>query len=130
RRPAHGPRQHRPPARPDPSRLPPRRDRAAARPGAVRAPVGDVGTAADQPRPPAVAATTGPVRVVGTGLLGTSIGLALRTHGVDVLLEDPSRTTLRLACDVGAGRLAGTGDVPRLVVVAAPPDATPDVVLA
>lgn len=92
--------------------------------------MGDVGTAADQPRPPAVAATTGPVRVVGTGLLGTSVGLALRTHGVDVLLEDPSRTTLRLACDVGAGRLAGTGDVPRLVVVAAPPDATPDVVLA
>lgn len=76
------------------------------------------------------ASTRGPVRVVGTGLLGTSIGLALRAHGVDVVLDDPSRTTVLLARDVGAGRLAGPEDAPRLVVVAAPPDVTPDVVLA
>ena len=33
-------------------------------------------------------ATTGPVRIVGTGLLGASIGLSLTTRGVDVVLHD------------------------------------------
>lgn len=77
------------------------------------------------------AATRGPVRVVGAGLLGTSIGLGLRGLGVDVVLHDPSRTTVLLARDVGAGRLPVEGDEPpRLVVVAAPPDVTAEVVLA
>ncbi|WP_250448021.1 prephenate dehydrogenase, partial [Actinotalea sp. C106] len=65
------------------------------------------------------------------GLLGASIGLGLRALGVDVVLHDPSRTTLLLARDVGAGRLPTPHDPPvELVVVAAPPDVTPDVVLA
>ncbi|WP_169165582.1 prephenate dehydrogenase [Cellulomonas taurus] len=77
------------------------------------------------------AATRGPVRVVGTGLLGTSVGLGLRAHGVDVLLHDPSRTALALARDVGAGRPATAEDPePSLIVVASPPDVTADVVLA
>ena len=77
------------------------------------------------------AATSGPVRIVGTGLLGASIGLALRGLGVDVVLHDPSRTTVLLARDVGAGRLPEPGDEPvRLVVVAAPPDVTGEVVAA
>ncbi|ERK69867.1 hypothetical protein N136_03808, partial [Leifsonia aquatica ATCC 14665] len=33
---------------------------------------------------------TGPVRVVGAGLLGASVGLGLRARGVDVLLADAS----------------------------------------
>jgi prephenate dehydrogenase len=71
------------------------------------------------------------VRVVGTGLLGASIGMALSNLGVDVVLQDPSRTTVLLARDVGAGRVATPEDRDvRLVVVAAPPDVTPDVVLA
>ena len=70
------------------------------------------------------------VRVVGTGLLGTSIGLALRARGVDVVLTDPSPTARALARDLGAGRLAGPDDVPDLVVVAAPPDVVADVVAA
>ncbi|RMI06897.1 prephenate dehydrogenase [Cellulomonas triticagri] len=79
----------------------------------------------------ASAATRGPVRVVGAGLLGASVGLALRAHGVDVTLHDPSRTALALARDVGAGRPASADDVePALVVVAAPPDVTADVVAA
>ena len=78
-----------------------------------------------------VAATRGPVRVVGTGLLGASIGMGLRALGVDVVLHDPSRVSLLLARDVGAGRLPAEDDpAPALVVVAAPPDVTPDVVLA
>jgi len=32
----------------------------------------------------------GPVEVIGTGLLGTSIGLACRRAGLDVLLCDTS----------------------------------------
>jgi prephenate dehydrogenase len=76
-------------------------------------------------------ATRGPVRVVGTGLLGASVGLGLTTRGVDVVLHDPSRTALALAREVGAGRPAAPDDAPpALVVVAAPPDVTADVVLA
>ncbi|MBO0920811.1 prephenate dehydrogenase [Cellulomonas sp. zg-ZUI222] len=76
-------------------------------------------------------ATVGPVRVVGTGLLGASVGLALAQHGVDVQLEDPSRTALALARDVGAGTPAdASSPAPALVVVAAPPDVTADVVAA
>jgi prephenate dehydrogenase len=72
----------------------------------------------------------GTVRVAGTGLLGTSIALALRQHGVRVLLADPSPTALALACDVGGGE-PDPGDVPvDLVVVAAPPDVTASVIAA
>ncbi len=74
------------------------------------------------------AATVGPVLVVGAGLLGASVGMALRGAGVDVLLDDVSAMTARLARDLGAGRLVTSDDVPRLVVVAAPPDATAEVV--
>ncbi|VXB10936.1 Arogenate dehydrogenase [Arthrobacter sp. 9AX] len=72
----------------------------------------------------------GPVVVLGTGLLGTSIGLGLRGRGVPVYLSDPSPTNQAVAVDIGAGQpLAGlAGDAPQLVVVAAPPDVTADVV--
>jgi len=72
----------------------------------------------------------GPVVVIGTGLLGTSIGLGLRGRGVPVYLSDPSPTNQAVAVDIGAGQpLAGlAGAVPQLVVVAAPPDVTADVV--
>lgn len=79
----------------------------------------------------ATVATRGPVRIVGTGLLGASVGLGLTTRGVEVTLHDPSRTALALARDVGAGRPATAADPePVLVVVAAPPDVTADVVRA
>jgi prephenate dehydrogenase len=75
-------------------------------------------------------APTSRVRVVGTGLLGTSVGLALRARGVDVTLYDPSPTAAALARDLGAGRLSsGEDDDPDLVVVAAPPDVVGDVVV-
>jgi prephenate dehydrogenase len=72
----------------------------------------------------------GPVVVIGTGLLGTSIGLGLRGRGVPVFLSDPSPTNQAVAVDIGAGRPLselGSGK-PQLVVVAAPPDVTADVV--
>jgi prephenate dehydrogenase len=76
----------------------------------------------------ATARTAGPVRIVGTGLLGTSIGLALSPHGVEVLLDDSSPASLALAIDYGAGRKTEDADEPRLVVVAVPPDQTAGVI--
>ncbi|WP_088318710.1 prephenate dehydrogenase [Kineosporia sp. R_H_3] len=80
----------------------------------------------------AVAAGLPTVKVVGTGLLGTSVGLGLASGGARVLLSDPSPTALALARDLGAGTAAAGGDGADvgLVVVAAPPDVTADVVLA
>lgn len=73
---------------------------------------------------------TGPVRVVGVGLLGASVGLGLRARGIDVLLADASPTHLAIAVDYGAGRPTEPGDRPQLVVVCVPPDVTADVVAA
>jgi prephenate dehydrogenase len=70
----------------------------------------------------------GTVRIVGTGLLGTSIGLALRHLGLDVVLANRSPAALRLAIDYGAGRAAGADDAPGLVIVAVSPDSTADIV--
>ena len=66
----------------------------------------------------------GPVRIVGAGLLGTSLGLALRKLGVDVIVSDISRANQALAIDYGAGREAQPGDEPKLIVVCVPPDHT------
>lgn len=74
------------------------------------------------------ARVAGTVRVVGAGLLGSSIGHALSALGVDVALADASPAQLRLAVDYGAGRLARDDDRPALIVVAVPPDVTADVV--
>jgi prephenate dehydrogenase len=76
------------------------------------------------------ARTRGPVRIVGTGLLGASIGLALRALGVDVILADISPASVRLAVDYGAGRVAVAGDLPKLIVVCVPPDVIAQTVAA
>jgi prephenate dehydrogenase len=64
----------------------------------------------------------GPVLVVGAGLLGTSIALALRRRGVDVALRDVSPENLRIATVIGAANVDEVDVRPRLVVVAVPPD--------
>ena len=70
----------------------------------------------------------GTVLVVGAGLLGTSIGLALRRRGVDVSLADLSPENVRIATGLGAANVGPDSDEPVLVVVAVPPDAVADVV--
>ncbi|WP_405087184.1 prephenate dehydrogenase [Microbispora sp. NBC_01389] len=45
----------------------------------------------------------GRVAVIGTGLIGTSIALALRGRGTEVLLADRDPAVVRLAADAGAG---------------------------
>jgi prephenate dehydrogenase len=68
-----------------------------------------------------MAELTGPVLVVGAGLLGTSIGLACSRAGMEVFLTDPSAENLRTASGLGAGRVYADQSV-QLVVVAVPPD--------
>ncbi len=69
------------------------------------------------------------VRIVGTGLIGASLGIALSHKGFQVSLDDPSPTAAALARDLGAGVPAAdiVGD-PDVVVVAAPPDVVAAVV--
>ncbi|MGB2699445.1 MAG: prephenate dehydrogenase/arogenate dehydrogenase family protein, partial [Candidatus Phosphoribacter baldrii] len=70
------------------------------------------------------------VLIRGTGLIGTSLGIALTRQGYAVSLADPSPTAERLARDLGAGELATDSDeAPDVVVVAAPPDVAADVVI-
>lgn len=65
------------------------------------------------------------VLVIGTGLIGTSIALALRDKGTEVWLSDADPGTARLAADLGAGTVVpdlrdakGIADV---AVLAMPP---------
>jgi prephenate dehydrogenase len=68
----------------------------------------------------------GRLLVVGTGLMGTSLGLAARAGGLDVTLTDPDPDHLRLAAERGAGTPVPwegleNAAVVDLAVVAAPP---------
>jgi prephenate dehydrogenase len=65
---------------------------------------------------------TGPVEVIGTGMLGTSVGLACRRGGVEVVLSDLAEEHVRTASGLGAGRPRRPDDRPQLVVIAVPPD--------
>jgi prephenate dehydrogenase len=69
--------------------------------------------------------------VIGTGLIGTSVALALRPQGVTVWLADSDPAAARLAADIGAGTVL-PGDVPAgpppggpadVAVLAVPPQA-------
>ena len=66
--------------------------------------------------------------VVGTGLIGTSVALALRAHGVRVHLTDRDPLALRRAADLGAGDPAPPSAQVDLAVVAVAPSATASVV--
>lgn len=66
------------------------------------------------------------IKIVGAGLLGTSLGLALKNHGITAQLADQSKANLRLAIEYGAGVEAHSA--PDLIVVCVPPDMTAEVV--
>lgn len=67
------------------------------------------------------AAHLGPVLIVGTGLIGTSIGLSLRRAGVEVLLDDVIPGQAIVARELGAGAVLSPDDRPSVVVVSVPP---------
>jgi prephenate dehydrogenase len=67
--------------------------------------------------------------VIGTGLIGTSVALALREAGTQVWLSDADQGNAQLAADLGAGHLlppdgdqSGTGPA-EIAVLAMPPAA-------
>ena len=66
------------------------------------------------------------VAVLGTGLIGTSVALALREHGIGVWLADEDPEAARLAANLGAGEPlpdAGSGVQADVAVIAVPPSA-------
>jgi prephenate dehydrogenase len=69
----------------------------------------------------------GRVLVAGTGLIGTSVALALRDKGVEVWLSDADQATAKLAADLGAGvvvpDLRDAKGIADIAVLAMPPAA-------
>ncbi len=67
------------------------------------------------------------VVVIGTGLIGTSVALALREHGITVWLTDQDDEAVRLAVNIGAGLPLPADGVPGgpadVAVLAVPPSA-------
>jgi prephenate dehydrogenase len=70
----------------------------------------------------------GRVLVSGTGLIGTSVALALRAKGTEVFLSDADPATVKLAADLGAGQvvpdLRDAKRIADIAVLAMPPAAT------
>src|SRR5581483_3044274 len=101
-----------PPARPH-------RDRPASLGAAARLPARR-GPATSRHRPVIM---DGRILIVGTGLIGTSVALALRERGADVSLADRDAAALRLATELGAGEPLRDGAAPADVAVLAVPPA-------
>ncbi len=77
---------------------------------------------------PLATRTSGTVRVVGSGLLGASIGHALTARGVDVVLVDASPSPAAAGDRLRRRSRGAPRRRPSLIVVAVPPDVTADVV--
>lgn len=74
--------------------------------------------------------SSGAVLVRGTGLIGTSVGLALRAAGWQVWLTDPDPRAQKQAAELGAGSVdAPDAETIDIVVVCAPPDLIHHVVI-
>ncbi|MBA9006396.1 prephenate dehydrogenase [Thermomonospora cellulosilytica] len=74
----------------------------------------------------------GRIVVIGTGLIGTSVALAMRGRGAEVLLADRDGASLELAARLGAGSPLppdGPGEPADLAVLAVPPAAVAPVLL-
>ena len=69
----------------------------------------------------------GRVLIAGTGLIGTSVALALRAKGAEVWLSDADQATAKLAADLGAGvvvpDLRDAKGIADVAVLAMPPAA-------
>ena len=72
---------------------------------------------------------TGPIHIVGAGLLGTSVALAACHAGLEVWLTDINHEHLRTASGLGAGHPAPAEGAAQLTVVAVPPDHIAEIVV-
>lgn len=70
------------------------------------------------------------VLIVGAGLIGTSVGLALTKAGHEVWLQDRNAAHLEQAVALKAGQQGSPADEPDVVVVAVPPHAVGQVISA
>jgi prephenate dehydrogenase len=86
--------------------------------GQSRAPTAATGMSGDR------RAAVADVLVVGCGLIGASVGLALRDAGRDVVLHDDLPSHVGEAVRRGAGRPWESGERARVVLVAVPPSQT------
>lgn len=81
-------------------------------------------------RQPNVLDSISTVTIIGTGLVGTSVALALRNRGVKTLLYDRDEEAMQDAIRRGAGSLLCSEDGPAdLVVIATPPAAVAETLL-
>ena len=63
---------------------------------------------------------SGPIKVIGCGLIGTSIALRLKEDGLELILADSNKKNLDLASDLlGA---TGVSSGPALILIAVPPE--------
>lgn len=69
------------------------------------------------------------VLIVGAGLVGSSLGLALVRAGYDVVLWDMAASHALVAAERGAGRVGDPGPDVDIVVAATPPASIPGVVV-
>lgn len=78
----------------------------------------------------AVGSLDGPVLIVGAGLIGASVGMALVRAGVPTHICDVDPDVAHVAASRGAGSDRPPGGQPALVVVATPPDNLAEAVAA
>jgi prephenate dehydrogenase len=69
------------------------------------------------------------VLVIGSGLIGASVGLGLRARGVQVWIQDADPAAAALASERGAGTVGRPAGDPDVVIVAVPPSQTPAVIV-
>jgi prephenate dehydrogenase len=72
--------------------------------------------------------TGGPVLVVGAGLIGTSVAMALTREGIDVHLRDVDPTIAHVAASRAGASDAPPSREPTVVVVATPPERLADAI--
>jgi prephenate dehydrogenase len=98
---------------------------AGAEPGIRSSEPGHTSQARTSPgssSPTSWSAEYGPVLIVGVGLIGASVGMALIRAGVETYVTDADPTVAHVAASRGAGSDAQPPSSPGLVVVATPPE--------
>ncbi|MGW4743131.1 prephenate dehydrogenase [Nocardia xishanensis] len=75
----------------------------------------------DEAQPVVADRTLHTVTIVGTGMMGTSVALALRRHGVRTYLLDCDAQAAETAAKMGAGVVGSPSSTADLVVLAVPP---------